>query len=262
VQSIPKLLVAFRKGTEHLRAMAQKLECPWKPDESDPRMLHNNYARNLVTCYVSKFSDLSDGLLVALKRKNYLVYALTGRAMIENVAALRYYVQYQYKPIFEKGSLSADDFRKLIEIDDKHLRGSRFDWESFLFLRYSKLKDDAVQHLKDKKDKRKIIVDSVVQEQVNVLTFIDKWASETPEVLIAYNLFCDLVHPSIGSSFLVASVSKGNLYFSSFKGERVGKNIFEQSFPILLSVTHKPFGEQLMLLMGTIWHDDEIRETI
>jgi hypothetical protein len=182
--------------------------------------------------------------------------------MIENVAALRYYVQYQYKPIFEKGSLSADDFRKLIEIDDKHLRGSRFDWESFLFLRYSKLKDDAVQHLKDKKDKRKIIVDSVVQEQVNVLTFIDKWASETPEVLIAYNLFCDLVHPSIGSSFLVASVSKGNLYFSSFKGERVGKNIFEQSFPILLSVTHKPFGEQLMLLMGTIWHDDEIRETI
>jgi hypothetical protein len=113
--------------------MAQKLEYAWNPEETDLRKLHNNYARNLVTSYVSRFADLSDGLLDAIKKKNYLVYALTGRAMIENVATLRYYVQYQYKPIFDKPVLSADDFRTLIEIDDKHLRGSRFDWESFLF---------------------------------------------------------------------------------------------------------------------------------
>ena len=256
--TIPELIVTFSEVTNNLRSMAQQLDYPWKPDEGDPRVLHNSYARSLFTCYVSKFSDLSDGLLDAIKKQNYLVYALSGRAMIEHVATLRYYVQYEYKPIFDKGSLSARDFRKLIEIDDKHLRGSRFDWESFLFLRYSKLKADAVQHLKNKKDKRKNIVDSVVQGQVNVVTCIERWASEIPEVLIAYNLFCDLVHPNIGSAFLVASTSQETLYFSRFKGEPIGEKIFEQSFPILVSAALKPLGDQLTLLLGTIWHDDEI----
>jgi hypothetical protein len=262
MHSIPELMKAFREGTEHLRSMAEKLEVPWNPSERDLRALHNNYARNLITCYVSKFTELSEGLLDAIEKQNYLVYALNGRALIENVATLRYYVQYQYKPIFESGLVTPEDLRKLIEIDDRHLRGSRFDWESFLFKRYSKLKDDAVQHLKDVKEKRKSIVDGVIQEQVNVLTCIQKWAGEAPEVLIAYNLFCDLVHPNIGSSFLVASVSSEGLYFSRFKGELVGKSIFEQSFPILLAVTHKPFGEQLTMLMATIWQDDELPKNI
>ena len=95
MQSIPELMTMLREGTKHLRSMAQKLEYPWKPDESDPRVLHNNYARNLVTAYVSKFSNLSDGLLDAIEKENYLVYALNGRAMIENVATLRYYVQHE-----------------------------------------------------------------------------------------------------------------------------------------------------------------------
>jgi hypothetical protein len=86
MHTIPELVEAFREGTEHLRSMAQKLEYPWKPQGGNPRALHNNYARNLVTCYVSKFSDLSDGLLDAIEKKNYLTYALTGRSMIENVA--------------------------------------------------------------------------------------------------------------------------------------------------------------------------------
>ncbi len=258
MHSIPELMTILRKGTEHLRSMAQKLEFPWNPNEGDLRALHNNYARNLITCYVSRFSDLSEGLLDAIEKQNYLVYALNARALIENVATLRYYVQHQYKPIFDSGSFTPEDMRRLIEIDDRHLRGSRFDWESFLFRRYSKLKDDAVQHLKDVKDQRKSVVDGMIQGQVNVLSCIQKWAGETPEVLIAYNLFCDLVHPNIGSSFLVASLSSGGLYFSRFKGELVGKMIFEQSFPILVSVTHKPFGEQLMMLMATIWHDDEL----
>jgi hypothetical protein len=258
VPSIPDLIAAFRKGTEHLVAMAKQVEYPWSPEGKDPRVIHNNYARNLVTCYVSKFADLSDGLLDAIAKKNYLSYALNGRALIENVATLRYYVQYHYKPIFDKGILSVEDYRKLIDIDDKHLRGGRFDWESFLFKRYSTLKDDAVKYLKDKKQKNKSITEGLIQEQVNVVTCVEKWAAETPEILIAYNLFCDLVHPNIGSSFLVASTSENKLFFSRFKGKPVGESIFEQSFPILVSVTHKPFGEQLTLLIATIWPDNEL----
>jgi hypothetical protein len=54
---------------------------------------------------------------------------------------------------------------------------------------------------------------------VNVLTCVEKWAKETPAVLIAYNLFCELVHPNIGSSFLVCSSDSDRLHFGKHKGE-------------------------------------------
>ncbi len=125
-KSISELIEIFKKGTHHLENMAIKLDFPWSPDESDSRKLHNMYARNLFTCYVSKFSDLSHGLLSALEKENYLIYALSGRALIETTATLRYYIVDKYKPLLDKGTLTADDMKELISIDDKHLRGTRF----------------------------------------------------------------------------------------------------------------------------------------
>ena len=61
-----------------------------------------------------------------------------------------------------------------------------------------------------------------------------------------------------GSSFLVASTNDKGLYFTPSKGRSVGSDIFEQSFPILVSVTQKPFGEYLSMLMRTIWPDNEL----
>jgi hypothetical protein len=114
------------------------------------------YARNLITSYVSRFADLSRGLLNAVEAKNYLVYALTGRSLLEIAATLRYYICQKYKPLFDKGAFGLEDYKSLIEIDDQHLRGTRFDWESFLFCRYAQLKADAVQRLKEKKAKIKV----------------------------------------------------------------------------------------------------------
>lgn len=253
MQTISELKELFRQGTLHLTRMAEKLEFPWSPDVDDPRKLHNVYARNLITCYVSKFAQLSETVLDSVEHKRYLVYALAGRSLIESTATLRYYTLFQYKPLLEKGALTLADMKQLIDIDDRHLRGGRFDWESFFFKRYSQLKDDAVKQLETKKAKQKYVAQGIIAEQVNVLTCIEKWAEVTPEVLIAYSLFCDLVHPNIGSSFLVASTNERGLYFAPSNGRSVGKDIFEQSFPILVSVTHKPFGEHLMMLMGTIW---------
>jgi len=188
------------------------------------------YARNIICAYVSKFSDLSTSILHAVEHDDFLTYALCGRAMIEATATLRYYVFHKYKPLLDNSSNDANSFKKLIEIDDAHLRGSRFDWESFLFRRYTKLKEDTIQHIKDKKDRNKKppVSEAINSQQVNVLTCIEKWSEETPEVLIA------------------------------FRGEPVGRQIFAQSFPILLSVTHKPFGEYLLILMGTLWQEDEL----
>ena len=262
MNSIAELLATFRQGTLHLSRMAEKLDFPWSSTEQDPRKLHNVYARNLVTCYVSKFAQLSETILDSVENKRYLTYALAGRALIENTAMLRYYILSQYKPLMEplmdKGSFSTADMKQLIEIDDRHLRGGRFDWESFFFQHYAKLKDDAVKQLESKKAKQRHVAQGIIAEQINVLTCIEKWAETTPEVLIAYNLFCDLVHPNIGSSFLVASTNDKGLYFTPSKGRSVGSDIFEQSFPILVSVTQKPFGKYLSMLMKTIWPDNEL----
>jgi hypothetical protein len=111
-----------------------------------------------------------------------------------------------------------------------------------------------VAFLKDKKNKSK----APTGEQINASTCVEKWAAVTPEIQIAYNLFCDLVHPNIGSTFLVASTAEDKLYFSRFRGEPVGRQILAQSFPTLLSATHKHFGEYLLALMGTIWQDNEL----
>lgn len=258
MQSTSELIELLRQGTKHLSSMADKLDFPWSVDCDDPRKLHNIYARNLITCYVSKYAQLSETILSSIEKQNFLSYALAGRSLIEITATLRYYILFQYKPLLDKGSLSIDEMKKLIDIDDRHLRGGRFDWESFLFKRYEKLKEDATSQLASKNAKQKKVVEGIIAEQVNVLTCIEKWAKESPEVLIAYNLFCDLVHPNIGSSFLVASTNDSGLYFTPSKGRSVGADIFEQSFPILLSVTHKPFGSYLLQLMGTIWQDDEL----
>jgi hypothetical protein len=259
---IPALLKMLRDGTAHLTAMAKSMEVPWDPTIADPKRLHNMYARNLICAYVSKFSDLSMSILHAVEHDDFLTYALCGRALLESTATLRYYAYHRYKPLLDKGSFDAKGFQELIAIDDQHLRGGRFDWDSFLFRRYSKLKADAIADLAARKAKKKskpaTTSETVTTQQVNVRTCMDKWGEATPEVLITYDLFCDLVHPNIGSTFLVASTAEGKLYFSRFRGEPVGRQIFAQSFPILLSATHKPFGEYLLMLIGTIWQDDEL----
>ncbi|MBI2841796.1 MAG: hypothetical protein HYX78_00180 [Armatimonadetes bacterium] len=257
MQTVAQLMEMFRQGTQHLSRMAENLDCPWSPTLGDPRQLHNVYARNLITCYVSKFVQLSDTVLDSVANKRYLIYALAGRSLIELTATLRYYILFQYKPLLEKASLTSAEMKQIIEIDDRHLRGTRFDWESFFFKRYAQLKDEAVKQLESKKAKQKYVTQGIMAEQVNILTCIEKWGEVTPEVLIAYNLFCDLVHPNIGSSFLVASINDECLYFTPAKERSVGADIFEQSFPVLVSVTHKPFGEYLLMLMGTIWQEGE-----
>ena len=78
----------------------------------------------------------------------------------------------------------------------------RFDWESFLYRDYVKLRDKVVAELTDKRQKKGPPAgqDSIIAPQVNVLTCVKRWAQQEPGVLIVYNLFCDLVHPNIGSA--------------------------------------------------------------
>src|SRR5262245_66675653 len=84
-----ELLVIFGKGNQHLCAMSKDWDLPWEPELDDPRRLHNSYVRALVSAYVSKYADLSNSILAALDREDYLTYALCGRALLVAVATLR-----------------------------------------------------------------------------------------------------------------------------------------------------------------------------
>lgn len=90
------------------------------------------------------------------------------------------------------------------------------------------------------------------------MTCLENWGKETPASIVIYNLFCDLVHPNMGSTFLVASINRDGLHFAQSRGSSMGTKIFEQSLPMLISATMKPFSDYLGMLMMTIYHDDEL----
>ena len=256
--SVDELIGVLRQGTEHLHRMAIGLETPWDPTPGDPRRLHNMYVRNLVTSYVSRYAELCDGTLAGIEKRDYLVYALCGRALIETTAILRYYILREYKPLLDRKSLDASGMKKLIDIDDRHLRGSGFDWAAFALKRYSQLRDSARARRGHGSVRRRPNV-GALPKTIPVGRCIDSWSKDVPEVGVAYDLFCDMVHPSTGSSILVASTGPGGLYFSKSRGDRVGTAIVEQSLPLLLSITQRPFGEFLTALLATMWRDDEFR---
>ena len=59
-----ELVRLLRRGTDHLINMAKGMEIAWDPTSDDPRRVHNMYVRNLVTSYVNRFSELSNGVLI------------------------------------------------------------------------------------------------------------------------------------------------------------------------------------------------------
>ena len=186
-----------------------------------------------------------------------LVYALCGRALIETTAILRYYMIRRYKPLLDKKMLSGNGVKKLIEIDDQHLRGTGFDWAAFLFRDYSKLSEDAQRRRGHKRSGRPM-EHGAMPGQIPVGRCIDSWSKETSSIGVAYDLFCDMVHPNAGSSFLIASTGPDGLHFTKAKGKRVGTDIVDRSLLLLLSVTQRPFGEYIAMLMATVWQDDEL----
>lgn len=253
---ISDLIVRLRQGTEHLHGMARKLEIPWNPVQDDSRRLHNMYVGNLVTSYVSRFSELCDGVVDGIENRDYLVYALCGRALIEVTAILRYYILREYKPLFDRTDLDSSGMKRLINIDDRHLRGTGFDWESFALKRYAQLRDEA-RARRGHGSARRQSDPGGLPKQIPVGRCINSWSKEVANVGVAYDLFCDMVHPNTGSSFLVASTGPGGLYFSKSRGDPVGTTIVEQTLMLLLSITQKPFGQYLTALMGTMWQEDE-----
>ncbi len=151
--------------------------------------------------YTAKYRELTSSVIQATNDKTFLVFALCGRAIIETTATLRYYNNKflgQIRTAKDPDAFDADEIKSIIELLDTHSRGGRFNWAMFL----TSPRSDMVKHLVDA-GKNKIKGSQTNPEQINVKTTISKWAKDQPEVLLAYDFFCELVHPNLGSNFMM-----------------------------------------------------------
>lgn len=183
---------------------------------NDPKLLLNHYLDILWVVHICKFSELCQALIDAVNRQEFIVYGLIGRALIEHAAVMRYYFKHRIQSAVDEavqtGSISTEQIRKIVSELDQFLRGSRFNWEAFLTGKFDELLDE-------KKD-------ITMQTQINVLTCLQKWEKETPQIMVLYKLFCDLVHPNVGSTLLIMKKWTEGVGFGGQDGEPVGEDVF------------------------------------
>jgi hypothetical protein len=217
---------------------------------ADPKKLHNMYVDAIVASSMLKNYMLNAAMVRAVNTWDFLSYALAGRSLIEVTATLRYYLHTQLRPIVDAcvkaSSVRYDQLAGLIETEDRVLRGGRFDWLKFFLNQFAALQDDYAEGLEAKKrggGAAKRPGDSSSPKQVNVITCIERWAREARYVGVLYELFCDMVHPNIGSTLCIAVPRDGGIAFMIDQENSTGVALFDRSFPLLQSIAGKEFAE-------------------
>ena len=232
------LLEQFEAISLNLAAYSGKA-ITWQPPVNLHELL-DHYLDTLLQVYLYKYYVFSQSLIQVLNRENYLLYGLIGRAIIEHTAVLRYYVTSKMLPlarvIVEDGKVTEEELQELIQWLDKHLTGRRFDWDSFLADYFSEVKG--------------IKAGTVLKHtQVNVITCLQKWEKENPAIINLYELFCDLVHPNLGSTLLITRLIDNQLAIGSPQGQPIGREILNRTFASLLELFEE-VQDQLVQLQG------------
>ncbi|MGK7953429.1 MAG: hypothetical protein AB4368_32750 [Xenococcaceae cyanobacterium] len=224
-QQITPLLDEFEELSLNL-ADRNPGEVIWQPPDNLQDLL-DHYLDTLLVVYLHKYSVFSQCLIQVLNEENYLLYGLIGRAIIEHTAVLRYYVTSKMLPLAQEviadGKVTEAELESLIQWLDKHLAGRRFDWNNFLV--------DYLSQIEGLKPES-----AVKPTQVNILTCLEKWRKENQSIIPLYELFCDLVHPNLGSTLLITRMLDDRLVVGSDRGKSLGQEIFHRTFGELLEL--------------------------
>jgi hypothetical protein len=229
----------------------------------EPALQHNIYLDSVIDSSCHKYYQIGKCLIGAVKNGDYLVYAMCGRALIELVATLRYYSQ----NLAKLGMTSEISPGAALQLDQRQLQGSRFSWDKWIDERQLEAKrskvaarittalladpDADTSELEAEADK---LADTPSAENednngpvaaLNVLTAITAWSKSNPGVANTYTLFCDLVHPNMGSNLLIAQISDEQLYFADVGGEPYGVEVVRSSLTDLKELVVLPFAEAL-----------------
>ena len=170
------------------------------PATQNPVEFFNSAIDFGISVYAAKLLQLFESIEHSIENETYLIYAQSGRAILENVATLRYYSKHvdivTASEAWKNKSLTDLLLRKANDTIDRFVRGNRFAWDAFIEGRFDELtKTPHQDHL----------------AQVNSTTCLQKWFKESPKVEPLYDLFCDLVHPNLGSNLLTMGVRDNNL---------------------------------------------------
>jgi hypothetical protein len=173
----------------------------------DPIVYFNQCIRFAGAIYLEKFRQLYQGVALGLEQELYLLYAQAGRSILENVATLRYYAHHNdfqtLRGAWGTPSMSDPIIRRANDTVDRLLHGNRFSWDAFFEGRFDQLsKNPEPERL----------------PQINVQTCLKQWYADNPKVEPLYDLMCDLVHPNLGSTFLVLRSDDGKVVAGGHKG--------------------------------------------
>lgn len=197
----------------------------------------------LLSIYATKYRELVGAAIEATCRSEFLVFAYCGRGLIETTATLNYYNTKIIAVITaakDPDSFHPDELKAIVELLDAHSRGGRFDWASFWT---DSRKDMASRLVEARRSKKQSSAggESYVQ-QVNIQTAIDHWIKDEPGIALFYDFYCELVHPNLGSNFLVMGASDGQLSVGGTVNKSVARSIVREGITFLGPVLKRASG--------------------
>jgi hypothetical protein len=209
----------------------------WNSPENRAQQF-NRYIDVIWAVHLAKLLLLSETLVDTLNQQSFLLYGIIGRSLLEYTAVLRYYVRNKIQPLAQslQGTDTVDDatLDAMTAILDKHLRGTRFNWQEIL-----------APYQVNQRPKL-----PPPPTQVNVITCLEKWIEDESYIHDLYMLFCDLVHPNLGSTLMVIQQTEEKLVIGGTSTEGFGMIIFNQTFADLWTALQeiKPLLDQLQAL--------------
>ncbi|MDQ5936870.1 MAG: hypothetical protein QG574_4210 [Cyanobacteriota bacterium erpe_2018_sw_21hr_WHONDRS-SW48-000092_B_bin.40] len=226
----------------------------WSFPSAKPKETHNMYLNTVIRSSKLKFYLLNSSIIRAINEGDFLTYGFAGRALIELTALLRYYLKEKLKPAFEKAratDFGDSEMNSLVEIEERLLRGGRFDWSKFFAKKFEELIVEAKQ-AKDKRGKTSDPLSLAQPEAINIKTVIERWSKEQPVVEVIYDMFCDMVHPNYGSMLCIATGTWDGAEFIIPKiqdyQDSTGLTVFNFTFNWLQSIGGHELNEVLKQL--------------
>lgn len=191
--------------------------------------------------YVAKYRELLSSVVKSTQNEDFIVFALCGRAVIETTATLRYYNNKTLafvKGVKNPDQFSSSEIESIIELLDKHSRGGRFDWTKFFSASRREMAQKLVEarRLKAQSTKPEEISNPI---QVNVQTTLDAWSKEQPEIALSYDFFCELVHPNLGSNFMIMGAKDKSLQLCGKTAKGVGRSLAIEGIQLLTPVVRE-----------------------
>jgi hypothetical protein len=189
---------------------------------TDHTVVFNNAADLATKLYHVKISRLLDNIIRSILEEDYLSYALYARSLFENAATLHYYIHDELLPIVNqfrsRETISAEELKACLDIMDKMVKASRFNWEKFLTGDISSVASPPED-----------------LHQISVGKCIKTWAAcNHLNLELGYALLCDCVHPNAGSNLTVMKKWPDGVGFGNEPGAPVANTFITITFYYVL----------------------------